>query len=126
VKQFIKDHFSDCSNEEQFCFSLTCAECGAVWKSTPIRFSKADEQAATEARQIIIRTLYQRERAQAIERAVSEAIHHFSVCPLCHHLVCDHCFIICDDLDMCSTCSVKLQERGETVMEWPTERTGTE
>ena len=47
--------------------------------------------------------------------AVGEALEHFNACPLCGRLVCDHCFIICDDLDMCRSCTNYMQEKGEPV-----------
>jgi len=115
MRQLIRGRLEDCSDREQFCFSLTCVECGRVWKSTPIRFSKAREQPLTGAKHIITQTLYQREHAQALERAVGEALEHFNACPLCGRLVCDHCFIICDDLDMCRSCTNYMQEKGEPV-----------
>lgn len=118
MRELIKRQLADCSDQERFCFSLTCSECGSCWKSTPVRFSKAGEQPLTEARHIIMQALYQREWAQALERAVQEAIHHFNLCPLCGHLVCNHCFVICDDLDMCRSCTRYLHEKGEAVLEW--------
>ena len=36
-------------------------------------------------------------------------------CPICKRLVCDHCFLICDDLDMCVQCAEKLNEKGTVV-----------
>lgn len=117
MKHVIKSHLTDRSDQEKFCFSLTCKECGSEWRSTPIRFSKAGEVPPTEAKRIIAEALYQREHAQAMEHALSEAVQHFNVCPLCHGLVCNYCFIICDDLDMCRSCTNALQEKGEAVME---------
>jgi hypothetical protein len=117
VKHIIKTNLTDCSDREKFCFSLVCKECGSEWRSTPIRFSKAGEIPQTEAKRIIAKALYQREHAQAMEHALNEAVQHFNVCPLCHGLVCNYCFIICDDLDMCRSCSDSLQEKGEAVME---------
>ena len=115
MRQLIRNRLNDCSDRVQFAFSLTCVECGRVWKSTPVLFSKAREQPLTEAKHIITQTLYQREHAQALERAVGEAMEQFSACPLCGRLVCDRCFIICDDLDMCRSCANYLQEQGEPV-----------
>ena len=117
MKHVISTHLEDRSDQEKFCFSLVCKECGSEWRSTPIRFSKAGEVPQTEAKRIIAKALYQREHAQAVERALNEAVQHFNVCPLCHGLVCNYCFIICDDLDMCRSCSDSLQEQGEAVME---------
>jgi hypothetical protein len=90
-----------------------------VWQSTPIRFSKAGEDPPTEAKRIIMEALYQREHAQAWERARCEAVQHFNLCPLCRELVCNYCFIICDDLDLCRACATKLEEQGEVVMKSP-------
>ena len=115
MKRFIRTRLDNRSTQEHFCFSLTCAECGRVWLSTPLRFSKAGEPPLTGAKQIITQTLYQREQARALERAVDEALKFFSACPLCGQLVCDHCFIICDDLDMCRSCANSMQEKGEPV-----------
>lgn len=117
MKQFIRAYLTDCSDRENFCFSVTCIECGTVWKSTPIRFSKAREKPLTEAKRIIVQALYEREQARAFEDAVNEAVHHFNICPLCRRLICNRCFLICDDLDMCRTCAGYLQEKGEAVEE---------
>ncbi|MDO4733125.1 MAG: hypothetical protein Q4B50_06390 [Bacillota bacterium] len=116
MKRIIKEKIVDCSDQDSFCFSLICVDCGRVWKSTPIRFSKAGGEPSTEAKLIIAQALYRREHAQALERAISEAMHHFNICPLCGSLVCDGCFIICNDLDMCRSCSNQLQEQGECVL----------
>ena len=115
MKQFIKDHFSDCSNEEQFCFSLTCAECGAVWKSTPIRFSKAGISPPTEGKKIIYEACYEQELRSARQAAVRYAAEHLNYCPICKRLVCNRCFLICDDLDMCKQCASHLEETGTPV-----------
>ncbi len=122
MKRIIAGHLQDESDERQFRFSLTCVECGSVWRSTPIRFSKAGVPAPTEAKQIVFRALYQREWEQARERAVGEATRGFNRCPLCGCLVCNHCFLICEDLDMCCACAEHLNERGELVEEGPDPR----
>ncbi|MGM9564933.1 hypothetical protein [Evtepia sp.] len=115
MKRIIAGYLQDDSDQGQFRFSLTCVECGTVWKSPPIRFSKAGVPSPTEAKQIVFRTLYQREWEQARERAIVEAAHGFNWCPLCGRLVCNRCFLICDDLDMCRTCAEDLHERGDPV-----------
>ena len=119
MKHIIRAHLADRSDRERFCFSLTCKECGSDWRSTPIRFSKASETPPTEAKRIITEALYQREHAQAVEHTLTEAVQHFNFCPICHGLVCNYCFVICDDLDMCHSCTEKLQEKGEAVMNIP-------
>ena len=119
MKQFLKMNLQDCSNSENFRYTIQCAECETVWKSVPIRFSKAGAGQLSEAKRIIIETLYKREHAQSMDRAAGEAVHHFNICPICGRLVCNYCFVICDDLDMCRSCAASLQETGESVMEHP-------
>ena len=110
-----KELLVDCSTPDEFCFSLWCAECGRIWKSKPIRFSKAGIKPQTEGKQVVFRTLYKREKEAAWNRAVQEAEKIFSRCPICMRLVCDHCFLVCEDLDMCTSCARRLQEYGEPV-----------
>ncbi len=99
----------------EFCFSLCCMECKTVWKSTPIRFSKAGKKPENENRKIIYDTLYDREKNLAFQKALNQAKEIFNICPICKRLVCDHCFLICDDLDMCVQCAAKLNEKGTVV-----------
>ena len=46
----------------------------------------------------VFRTLYEREREAAREKAAAEASEIFSQCPVCVRLVCNRCFLICEDL----------------------------
>ena len=115
MHQIAKELLRDCSTRDEFHFSLTCAECGESWFSKPIRFSKSGMVPETKGKRIVFDTLYQRERENALTRAVSEAAGALNTCPICHRLVCDHCFMICDDLDMCRSCAELLQEKGECV-----------
>lgn len=90
-------------------------ECKTVWKSTPIRFSRAGKKPENENRKIIYDTLYDREKNLAFQKALNQAKEIFNICPICKRLVCDHCFLICDDLDMCVQCAAKLNEKGTVV-----------
>lgn len=111
-----KELLVDCSTRDEFHFSLCCAECGESWCSRPVRFSKSGVVPETSGKRIVFETLYQRERETALNRAVSEAGGALNQCPICHRLVCDRCFMICDDLDMCRSCAELLQEEGEFVI----------
>ena len=115
MKQVIKEAMGDCSTIEEFRFLLRCQECGRTWRSSPVRFSKADAEPETEARPVIFRALYAREREAAREKAAAEASEIFSQCPVCGRLVCDRCFLICEDLDLCTACAGKLKVRGDIV-----------
>ena len=42
---------------------------------------------------------------------------HFNICPICQRIVCDDCFLICDDIDMCKSCAEMLEEEGNNITE---------
>ena len=102
MKRIMKESMGDCSTLEEFRFLVRCGECGRTWRSTPVRFSKA-------------RALYAREREAARERAAAEVPEIFNRCPVCGRLVCDRCFLICEDLDMCTACAGTLEVHGDIV-----------
>lgn len=112
MEQTLKDYIEDCSSERQFQFQIRCELCGFIWKSRPISFSYADVIPQTEGKRVIYQTLYQREKAAAYSIAVKEAREVFSLCPICNQLVCDKCFLLCDEIEMCRDCAVRLQETG--------------
>ena len=115
MKQLIREHLIDCSDQEKFVFNLICSECGKVWQSTPAGFSKAGEDPRTESKQVVFYLLYEREKKRAFDKAVEEAGHFFNLCPLCERLVCNNCFLICKEIDVCRRCAERLQETGEQV-----------
>lgn len=114
--QIITELLHDCSTQNEFVFSLRCAQCGSVWKSKPIRFSKAKVIPQTEGKRVIFDTLYKREKAVAMELATQKVGELFSKCPICQRWVCDRCFLICEELDMCVSCAHHLKESGSPVM----------
>lgn len=115
MKRVVKEAMGDCSTVEEFRFLVRCQECGGIWHSTPIRFSKAGAEPESEGMRTILRTLYEREREAAREMAAAEAAEIFNYCPVCGRLVCDRCFLICEDLDLCIACAKALQVRGDVV-----------
>ena len=115
MKRVVKEAMGDCSTVEEFRFLVRCQECGGIWHSSPIRFSKAGAEPESEGMRTILRTLYEREREAAREMAAAEAAEIFNYCPVCGRLVCDRCFLICDDLDLCIACAKALQVRGDVV-----------
>ena len=116
MSYFAKEYLVDCSTPDEFRFSWRCAECGEVWESTPVRFSMSGVIPASDGKRIVYDTMYRREREVAMNRAVGELRSLFNECPICRRIVCDHCFLICDELDMCITCAEKLNEHGEPVL----------
>jgi hypothetical protein len=51
----------------------------------------------------------------ALEKAAAEAATFFNLCPHCGKMVCDDCFMICEDLDICRSCAESLKETGEPI-----------
>lgn len=118
MRHIIKELLMDRSAPDCFQFSMHCAECGKEWKSTSVPFSKAGIRPQTEGKQIIFDALYRQEKEAAFRGAIEEAVNGFNQCPICRRLVCDYCFLICDDLDLCTSCAARLQEHGEPVMQY--------
>ena len=112
----LPDQMLDNSSQEEFRFSILCAECGEPVCSVPVRFSKAGIMPATDGKHIVYSALYEREKESARRQAVKSIGEHFSLCPICGRLVCDRCFLVCDDLDMCAACAGRLKEDGEPVL----------
>ena len=115
MRKTIINNMQDLSDKDRFVFSVDCTVCGKKWTSTPIAFSKAGETAASEAKGIVYTALYQKEKQQAAIKAVDEAQRQLNFCPVCKSIVCDSCFMICDDIDMCVDCAAALDEKGELV-----------
>ena len=115
MKQLLTQKLQDRSDGGAFRFGLRCGQCGEEWNAKPAAFSKTGVMPVTEEKELVYRVLYRKEQMQARVAALEEAAHHFNLCPVCGRIVCNRCFVICEDLDMCSTCAGYLQERGEKV-----------
>jgi len=115
VKQNIEEYLEDCSTQEKFQYQIQCENCGKIWKSKSRPFSQACMAPSTEGKRIIYKTLYHREKAEAFSLAAQEAKEVFSRCPICGHLVCDDCFMLCEEIEMCRDCAERLNERGTPV-----------
>ena len=113
----LPDQMIDNSSAEEFWFSIVCAECGEPVYSQPLRFSKAGIMPPTDGKHVVYNALYEREKEVARRLAVKSIGEHLSLCPICSRLICDHCFLVCEDLDMCKACAKRLQEEGEPVIE---------
>ena len=115
MTELLLSHLEDCSTPQYFCFAIRCEECGEYWYSTTTPFSKADAAAENREKKELYDALYQREKERARKVAGQEGKERFSVCPICRRLVCDSCFLICEEMDMCSACAKRLKEDGEPV-----------
>lgn len=120
MEYITKKDLIDCSTPDEFCFSLCCMECKTVWKSTPIRFSRAGKKPENENRKIIYDTLYEREKNLAFQKALNQAKEIFNICPICKRLVCDHCFLK-DGTDAMDPALYLTEEENAVIGEWAAE-----
>lgn len=105
----------DRSRLGEFRFAAVCPICSFQWRSKPIPFSRRNVPAPTPGKQKIYGLLWQREYIQAREKAIQEGQQRFNRCPMCGRWVCDQCFRICDEIDLCAACSSELGEKGVRV-----------
>lgn len=61
--------------------------------------------------------LYKREWEKLRDDAINKLNEQFNICPICKRMVCDNCFLICDEVDMCKSCAKILEEKGKSVSE---------
>lgn len=116
MKELVEAILENLSTKEVFLFRVACASCGAEYGNKPKRFSKAGIAATTQSKQIIHDALYEQEFRSARQTAIRCAAEDMNYCPICKRLVCNQCFLICDDLDMCRQCAAALEQTGAPVL----------
>ena len=116
MKKLIEMMLANLSTREVFLFRIACASCGAEYGGKQVQFSKAGITPQTQGKRIIFDTLYEQEFRDARQAAIRDAAEHLNYCPICKRLVCNRCFLICDDLDMCKQCASQLEETGSPVL----------
>lgn len=112
MKKLVEAALQNQSSKEVFLFRVTCASCGTDYGNKPMRFSKADTAASTPNEEIIYNALYETELRTVRQSAICNIAEHMNYCPICKRLVCNQCFLICEELDMCKQCAAKLQQKG--------------
>ncbi len=116
MKKLVEAALENQSSKEVFLFRVTCANCGTDYGNKPTRFSKADTAPSTPNEEIIYNALYEAELRTVRQSAICNVAEHMNYCPICKQLVCNQCFLICDELDMCKQCAAKLQQKGLPVV----------
>ena len=116
LKQLVEGLLEDLSTKEVFLFRIACGVCTMEYANRPMRFSKADVIPSTPQKKIIYDAIYEQEFQSAKRSAIWEAAEQLNYCPICKRLVCNRCFLICDDLDMCKQCASDLNEAGVPVL----------
>ena len=116
MKKLVEAVLENLSTKQVFRFRVTCGCCGAAYGNKPMRFSKSDDLPTTRSKQIIYDALYEQEFAEARRVAIRNAAEQLNYCPICKRLVCNECFLICDDLDMCAQFASDLEQQGLPVL----------
>ena len=116
LRKLVASVLEDLSTREVFLFRVSCAGCATEYTSRPVRFSRADSIADTLGKQTLLHALYSQEQETARRCAIRNAAEHMNYCPICKRIVCDRCFLICDDLDMCRQCAGALDQKGMPVV----------
>lgn len=115
MKQLVEMLLENLSTREVFLFRIACGACGTEYGGKKVRFSKAGIQPSSEGKKIIFDACYEQELKSARQAAIRDAAENLNYCPICKRLVCNRCFLICDDLDMCKQCAAHLEEAGSPV-----------
>ena len=116
MKKLIERMLENLSTRDVFLFRVACGSCGTEYGNKPIRFSKAEVIPQTPKKAALYEILYAQELQTARLSAVRDAAEHLNYCPICKRLVCNQCFLICDDLDMCRQCAAYLEQEGKPVL----------
>lgn len=112
VETFIENY----STNETFEFYVTCESCENVYGKTTKRFSKSGAVPTSQIEKTLWNALYEQEMRMVRQIAVRHAAEQLNYCPVCKRLVCNQCFVICDELDMCKQCASTLNQEGKPVL----------
>lgn len=115
MKKLVETVLENLSTKEVFLFRVSCASCGREYGNQPVRFSKAGVDPVTDRNRILYDALYEQELCSVRQTAIGNAAEQMNLCPICKRLVCNQCFMICGDLDMCRQCAAELQQQGQLV-----------
>ncbi len=116
MKSLVEAVLENMSTKDVFVFRVSCGICAAEYGNKPVRFSKAGMIPPDKNKQIIFEVLYEQEFRAARQAAIRNATEHMNYCPICKRLVCNQCFLICEDLDMCRQCADALKQIGMPVL----------
>lgn len=106
MEEWIRANLLELSDASGFRFSLCCSVCGRVWVSETTPFSDIGRRQTARSR-----ALYEREREEAMSRAVSEALRGFEVCLLCGKITGKECLEELGEMTVCRSCAERLKKQ---------------
>ena len=115
MRKLVDHILEDLSTRDAFLFRVRCGSCGQAYSNRPVPFTKAGVTPGSAEKQILFGVIYDQEHKAARSAAIRSMAEHFNLCPVCKRLVCNRCFLICDELDMCRQCASDLHEKGTPV-----------
>ena len=95
----------DRSTDEFFKFEFHCDRCGVGWESETYYFEHGFLDKLTEGEQRAKNIMWKVEHDAALERANLEARLRFNQCNSCGRIICDECFAIEEERDLCLDCA---------------------
>lgn len=116
MKKLIEMFLENLSTRDVFMFRISCGSCAAQYGNKPVRFSKAGVIPQTLKKAALYEIVYSQELQAARLSAVRDAAENLNYCPICKRLICNRCFLICEDLDMCRQCAAAMEETGTPVV----------
>lgn len=112
--------YTDESDEDAFRFTFYCDRCGSPHSIASVKFSGNGPPDTLQGKKLWKMT-WQKEHAQAFERANFEAKYHFFCCPGCGEYVCQNC-IVSEALpsgelrDLCLNCNRRIAQKKNAPM----------
>ncbi len=103
----VTEKFKDKSTDRFFKFSFYCDRCGKEWTSDPYYFENAFSEKLTDGERRAKDIMWRVDHDAAFERANLEARLRFDRCNVCGKTVCDDCFAMEEDAELCLDCAGK-------------------
>ena len=101
----ITKNYRDRSTDSFFKFSFHCDRCGKEWTSEEYPFVHGFGEKLSENEKRAKEILWRSDHDAAFERANLEARLRFNVCKTCMEAVCDECFAMEEDEEICINCA---------------------
>ncbi len=109
----ITKKFRDKSTDSFFKFSFYCDRCGKEWTSEEYPFVHGFSEKLSDDEKRAKEILFRIDHNAAFERANLEARLRFNQCNSCGGFVCDECFAMEEEDDLCQDCASRMDSPDE-------------